>query len=162
MNELGIIISPNGESKSFGIWREREKREISCSKDWHTDSFLEEIYPTAWFQNLQIPYQTNIEFQNQLDLFAKYGCVIIVNSKEESSKVGETRFVIVVPNTITSEQIDYFMKQKEKFIAFENGHYSFIDILDTKEEYSILENFYTIVDFYSYLDERKKENPKSI
>lgn len=69
MDELGIIISQSGESMSFGKWKERELRNNDNPEDWHTDSFMKEVYPTPWFQNLKIPYDLTKEFQNQLDLF---------------------------------------------------------------------------------------------
>lgn len=153
MDELGIIINQNGESISFGKWKPREFRNESNSEDWHTDSFLNRVYPTNWFQNLGVPYDTTKEFQTQLDLFARFGCVAITNSRENSNSVGESRLVITSPDTITEEQIQALNDRRENFLAFGNGHYSFIDIFDTSEEYSIINSFYNIEDYYHYLDE---------
>lgn len=152
MDELGMIINQNGESISFGKWKPREFRNINNSEDWHTDSFLQKVYPTTWFQSLGIPYDTTKNFQNQLDLFARYGCVVIANSRENSNNVGESRLVITSPNTITDEQIQALNQRREAFLEFGNGHYSFIDIFDTNEEYSIINSFYNINDYYNYLD----------
>lgn len=152
MDELGIIINQNRESMSFGKWKPRELRNENNSDDWHTDSFLKQVYPTTWFQNLGIPYNLTKEFQNQLDLFARYGCVAIANSRENSNSVGESRLVITSSNTITEEQIQALNEKREAFLEFGNGHYSFIDIFDVNEEYSILEEFYNINDYYHYLD----------
>lgn len=152
MDELGIIINQNGESISFGKWKSREFRDEHNPEDWHTDSFLNQVYSTTWFQNLGIPYDLTKEFQKQLDLFARYGCIIIANSKENSNSVGESRLVIASPNTITEEQIQALNEKREAFLEFGNGHYSFIDIFDITEEYSIIDSFYTINDYYNYLD----------
>ena len=152
MDELGIIINQNGESISFGKWKLRELRDTNNNEDWHTTSFLEQVYPTIWFQSLGIPYDLTKEFQNQLDLFARYGCVVIANSRENSNNVGESRLVIASPNTITEEQIQALNDRREAFLEFGNGHYSFIDIFDTSEEYSIIDSFYNIEDYYHYLD----------
>lgn len=100
MDELGIIINQNGESISFGKWKLRELRDTNNNEDWHTSSFLEQVYPTTWFQNLGIPYDLTKEFQTQLDLFARFGCIVIANSRENSNNVGESRLVIASPNTI--------------------------------------------------------------
>lgn len=152
MDELGIIINQNGESISFGKWKPREFRDEHNPEDWHTDSFLKQVYPTTWFQSLEIPYDLTQEFQNQLDLFAKFGYVVIANSRENSNSVGESRLVIASPNTITEEQIQTLNEKREAFLEFGNGHYSFIDIFDTSEEYSIIDSFYNIEDYYHYLD----------
>lgn len=156
MDELGIIINQNGESMSFGKWKERELRNTDNPEDWHTDSFLTQVYSTPWFQSLGIPYDLTKEFQNQLDLFARYGCIVITNSRENSGNVGESRLVIASPNTITEEQIQALDEKRKNFIEFANGHYSFIDIFDVNEEYTILEEFYSIKDYYDYLDDLKK------
>lgn len=129
-----------------------ELRNNDNPEDWHTDSFLTQVYPTVWFQSLGIPYDLTKEFQNQLDLFARCGCVVVANSREKSDNVGESRLVIASPDTITEEQINALNERKEDFIKFANGHYSFIDIFDTDEEYSIIESFYNIEDYYNYLD----------
>ena len=152
MDELGIIINQNGESMSFGKWKPRELRKEENPDDWHTDSFMKTIYPTEWFQSLGIPYKKKKELQTQLDLFARYGLIIIANSKEESNQVGENRIIMTVPDTITDEQIQTLMNRKESFIEFENGHVSFIDVFDATKEYAILESFYSIKDYYDYLD----------
>ena len=159
MDELGIIINKNGESMSFGKWKERELRDENNPEDWHTDSFLKEVYPTPWFQKLKIPYDLTKEFQKQLDLFARCGCIIIANSKENSNNVGESRLVIASPDTITEEQIEALNERREDFLEFANGHYSFIDIFDTNEEYFIIESFYNIEDYYNYLDNIVKSKP---
>ena len=56
MEELGIIIAPNGEYMKFGKWVFRSERKDEDSHVWHSDSFLKEVYPTPWFQQLNIPY----------------------------------------------------------------------------------------------------------
>ena len=160
MNELGIIINQYGETMSFGKWKIRELRDKSNPEDWHTDSFMQTVYPTAWFQNLKIPYDTTKEFQNQLDILAKCGIVVLANSKEESKSVGESRIAAAIPSTITDEQIEALYQRKEELIAFENGHYSFIDIVDVNEDYFIQQSFYSIKDFYNYLDEIKEKKTK--
>lgn len=50
MEELGIIIAPNGEYMKFGKWVFRSERKDEDSHVWHSDSFLKEVYPTPWFQ----------------------------------------------------------------------------------------------------------------
>ena len=70
--------------------------------------------------------------------------------------VGESRLVIASPNNITEAQIQALNEKREGFLAFGKGHYSFIDIFDTKEEYSIIDSFYNISDYYNYLDNLAK------
>ncbi len=153
MNELGIVVAPNGEYRSFGEWMKRDLRSIANETHWHTNSFMNQIYPTSWFQDLNIPYNKSKEFHTQLDVFAKSGCVIIVNSREDSSTCGESRFIITAPDSITDEQINFFIDKKKEFIDFGADYYSFIDILDTNEEYEIIQSFYNIVNYYEYLEE---------
>ena len=129
-------------------------------EDWHTDSFMETVYPTAWFQSLNVPYDTSKQFQNQLDVLAKCGIVVLANAKEESSKVGESRIVAEIPSTITDEQINSLYQKREKLIDFENGHYSYIDIMDVNEDYFPIKTFYSIKDFYAYLDEITEKKTK--
>lgn len=154
MDELGIIIDQDGNHMSFGKWRERKLRVNENPDDWHDDSFRNTVYNTPWFQNLGIPYvlSDTINFHNQMDKFAQNGVIVIANSKEESKTPGESRIIMAVPNTITDEQINYLMSKRQDFITFENGHYSFIDVLTTGQEYEVVESFYHITDFYNYLD----------
>lgn len=159
MEELGIIIDQNGNSMNFGKWRPREIRQNDNPNDWHDDSFLEMIYHTEWFQSLGIPYDLKKKFHNQLDLFAKCGIVVVVNNKED----GKGSIVLVSPNSITLEQIQVLLDKKTDLINFENGNFSFIDVFDVDEDYTILENFYHITDYYNYLENlliEKKETKK--
>lgn len=160
MEELGIIINQYREEMSFGKWKIRELRNDNNPEDWHTDSFMETVYPTAWFQSLNVPYDTSKQFQNQLDVLAKCGIVVLANAKEESSKVGESRIVAEIPSTITDEQINSLYQKREKLIDFENGHYSYIDIMDVNEDYFPIKTFYSIKDFYAYLDEITEKKTK--
>ncbi|MDD6224109.1 MAG: hypothetical protein PUB18_03820 [bacterium] len=153
MDELGMIINQNGESMSFGKWRLRELRQPDHADDWHTDSFMQTVYPTKWFQDLGLPYNPNQEFHNQLDLFAKHGIIVLANAKENSKQVGESRIVMATPNSITDLQIEALMNKRNSLIQFEHGHISFIDVFDTNEDYVIVESFYSIKDYYHYLDQ---------
>lgn len=155
MDELGIIVDQKGNYMSFGKWRCRELRDINQPDDWHDDSFKKTVYCTEWFQNLNIPYilSEDITFQNQLTNFAENGTLVIANSKEDSNKPGELRIIMAVPDPMTDEQINYLLNKKNDFINFENGHYSFIDIISVGQEFNIVESFYHITDFYNYLDE---------
>ena len=60
MEELRIIIAPNGEYMKFGKWVFRSERKDEDSHVWHSDSFLKEVYPTPWFQQLNIPYNFSL------------------------------------------------------------------------------------------------------
>lgn len=62
MEELGIIINQYEAEMSFGKWKIRELRNDNNPEDWHTDSFMETVYPTAWFQSLNVPYDTSKQF----------------------------------------------------------------------------------------------------
>lgn len=160
MEELGIIINQYGEEMSFGKWRIRKLRNDKNPEDWHTDSFKKTVYPTAWFQSLNVPYDISIGFHNQLHVLAKCGIAVLANSKEESESEGESRIVAAIPNTITEEQINSLYQKREKLIAFENGHRSFIDIMDVNEDYLPIKSFYSIKDFYAYLDEITEKKTK--
>ena len=85
MEELGIIIAPNGEYTKFGKWLPRIERNEEDSHVWHSDSFLSEVYPTSWFQQLNIPYDDTWEIHRQIDNFAKSGTIIILNNQEIES-----------------------------------------------------------------------------
>ena len=93
-------------------------------------------------------------------MLAKCGIVVLANAKEESSKVGESRIVAEIPSTITDEQINSLYQKREKLIDFENGHYSYIDIMDVNEDYFPIKTFYSIQDFYDYLDEITENKTK--
>lgn len=82
MEELGIIIAPNGEYTKFGKWLPRIERNEEDNHVWHSDSFLSEVYPTSWFQQLNIPYDDTWEIHRQIDNFAKSGTIIILNNQE--------------------------------------------------------------------------------
>ena len=51
-------------------------------------------------------------------------------------------------------------QKREKLIAFENGHYSYIDIMDVNEDYLPIKTFYSIKEFYAYLDEITEKKTK--
>ena len=150
MEELGIIIDQDGNYMSFGKWKPRELRMDENQTDWHDDSFKCEIYPTEWFQNLNIPYifSDKIGFHNQLDMFAKHGILVIVNNSEDD----KNSLVVASPSNISSKQIQVLLDMKEKLINFENDNISFIDVLDVNEDYVVLDSFYHISDYYNYLE----------
>ena len=147
MNELGMIINQNGEYMSFGVWDPQKN-------DLHAQSFIKDIYNTEWFEQLGIPYNPEKDFHNQLDLFAQYKAIVILNAKEDYDSPTENRFIISSPENFTEEQINTLNSFREKFISFEDGHYSFIDIVSSTGEY--LQNFYSIKDYYNYIDEKTK------
>ena len=160
MKELGIILNEKGEFMSFGKWKPIDER-CDDEFDWHNDSFMNEVYPTKWFKNLNIPLTINDEmhFQNQLDLFARKGNIVIINIKEGTNSPGESSFTIVMPNKITDRQIDFFMKRELEYREFGKDLFAFIDIFDTTKEYDVKEHFYSIDDLYNYLYELK-DKPK--
>lgn len=166
MEELGIIIDQDGNYMSFGKWRPREMRDIDYSDDWHDDSFKKTVYYTDWFQNLGIPYilNDNISFHNQLITFAENGIVVIANTKENSTDLGERRITMAVPDSMTEEQINYLLSKKEEFINYESNHYSFIDVLSIGQDFNIVESFCRITDFYNYIDKliTNRQNKKLI
>lgn len=159
MDELGIIINQKGEVMKFGKWKPRKERDKNNPFDWHNDSFMLEIYNTEWFKELGVYYDTNINFQNQLDIFAEYGVIVLVNCKEDSQKVGESRVAGYIPTSITDEQIEVLDNMRENLIKFGNGHYAYIDILDnySDKDYDIIKSFHNLEDFYNYFDEFKEK-----
>ena len=100
MKELGVIIDENGNYMSFGKWKPINDRADEESIDWHNNSFINEVYHTKWFKDLNVPITINeeIHFQNQLDVFAKKRKIVINNIKEGTNKPGESSFMIVMPN----------------------------------------------------------------
>lgn len=160
MDELGIIINKKGEYMTFGKWKLRELRDINNNEDWHTSSFMDTVHDTKWFKDLGIPYDENLEFQNQLYMFARYGILVIANGREDSNKPGEFRIVISAPSNLTEEQLTFLNNKRSDFIKFEDNHFSYIEIVDAVEEFKIIESFYHITEYYDYLDSLTKENTR--
>ncbi len=159
MEELGIIIAPNGEYMKFGKWIPRTERNEEDSNVWHSDSFLSQVYPTPWFQQLHIPYNDTWEIHRQIDNFAKNGTIIILNNQEISKDKLRTGIVLAGPIDMTPEQIATLEQEKERLVTFENNDYSFIDLFNENGEYDIERSFYHLTDFYDYIEEIK-ENKK--
>ena len=159
MEELGIIIAPNGEYMKFGKWIPRTERNEEDSNVWHSDSFLSQVYPTPWFQQLHIPYNDTWEIHRQIDNFAKNGTIILLNNQEISKDKLRTGIVIAGPIDMTPEQIATLEQEKERLVTFENNDYSFIDLFNENGEYDIERSFYHLTDFYDYIEEIK-ENKK--
>lgn len=159
MKELGVIIDENGNYMSFGKWKPIDDRSDEESIDWHNNSFIKEVYNTKWFKDLNIPIIINeeIHFQNQLDVFAKKGKIVINNIKEGTNKPGESSFMIVMPNNITDKQIDFFLERELEYKEYGKGLFAFIDIFNVNEDYDIKEHFYNIDDLYNYLYELKNK-----
>lgn len=157
MEELGIIIAPNGEYIKFGKWIPRIERNEEDSHVWHSDSFLSEVYPTSWFQQLNIPYDDTWEIHRQIDNFAKNGTIIILNNQELSKGKLRTGIVLAGPIDMTPEQIATLEQEKERLITFENDDYSFIDLFNTEGDYDIEKSFYHLTDFYDFIQEKEKE-----
>lgn len=157
MEELGIIIAPNGEYIKFGKWIPRIERNEGDNHVWHSDSFLSEVYPTSWFQQLNIPYDDTWEIHRQIDNFAKNGTIIILNNQELSKGKLRTGIVLAGPIDMTPEQIATLEQEKERLITFENDDYSFIDLFNTEGDYDIEKSFYHLTDFYDFIQEKEKE-----
>ena len=165
MKELGVIIDENGNYMSFGKWKPINDRADEESIDWHNNSFINEVYHTKWFKDLNVPITINeeIHFQNQLDVFAKKRKIVINNIKEGTNKPGESSFMIVMPNNITDKQIDFFLERELEYKEYSKGLFAFIDIFNIDKEYDIKEHFYNIDDLYNYLYELKdKKKQKRI
>lgn len=157
MEELGIVIAPNGEYMKFGKWSPRVERDEEDSNVWHSDSFLSQVYPTPWFQQLHIPYNDTWEIHRQIDNFAKNGTIIILNNQELSKGKLRTGIVLAGPIDMTPEQIATLEQEKERLITFENDDYSFIDLFNENGEYDIERSFYHLTDFYEYIEEIKED-----
>ena len=163
MKELGIIINKNGEYKKFGKWKPIDKRKDKDTGNWHNEAFMHEVYKTSWFKNLGVQYnRKELHFQNQLDSFAKAGLVVILNIKYGTDKPGEFAYMIVLPNTITERQIDFFMRNELEFREYGKNIISFIDVFNIDEEYDVKEHFYNIDELYMYLHELKKKPKQKI
>lgn len=153
MKELAIIINQNGEYLSFGTWKPNELRDKDNDEDWHDKCFRKSVYQTEWFQNLGIPYDEDLSFYNQLPMFAKCGIITIINDTNDFS---EGSFIVAAPDTVTDEQIQVMQEMRDYFISFENNT-SLIDVLKVDDDYTILESFYHIKDYYDYLDKIMEE-----
>ena len=160
MEELGIIVDQNGNYMCFGKSVPISLREDDDPSVKHDSAFMKQVYKTEWFQSLGVPYivSDSFHFQNQLDIFAKAGILVIINAT-----IDKPCFAIASPSTITDEQIKFLLSKRDEFINFENDNVSFIDVVDVTADYNILNEFNRIRDYYDYLDkivEKRKQQTK--
>lgn len=155
MDELGIIINQNGEYMTFGTWVPRALREDNNNSHWHDQSFKCELYHTEWFKNLEIPFDDTKWVTSQLDVLAQYGIITILNLKNSDDSKDEIALQIVSPNNITEEQNNTMNNLKEKLTTWIEGNSCIADTIDENNE--IVNEFYNIDEYYTYLDEQKNK-----
>lgn len=167
MEELGILVDENGRYMSFGTWVSYEKKDLDNPEHWHGTIFNKKVYPTSWFKNQNLPYSKDIEWQRQLNVFAENGKIIINNNKMYTGDINTIKLSMCIPNTLTIGQILFLLKREREFKEHTKDGFCCIDVLEVNEDFNIINTFYDIDKFYTYvkkylLESLSKENKQKV
>ena len=106
-NVNAILLWEDGIPHAFGEKEMLLPSQLS-DENYHDPSFLKEIYPTEWFQNLGFPYQPNQSFGRQMGPMAAYGFTILCNAS--STITGHDDYycyIINVPENMSENVREY-------------------------------------------------------
>lgn len=95
-NVNGILIWKDGIPHSFGVNKMAPHTELG-DENYHSTSFMMDIYPTEWFQETGFPYQKEKGFLRQLDTLSAYGFITLCNGS--SLIVGQEPYYCYFINT---------------------------------------------------------------
>ena len=152
MKELGILVDETGKYMEFGTWVKYEDKDPNNYEQSHDTAFLKKVYPTTWFKNLNIPYNITKPFHGQLEVFAENGKMII-NNWVTSDEKNALRLAMSIPNELSIQQILFLLKNKMKFKNHIGNGACIIDILKVHDDFNIINTFFDIDRFYTYIME---------
>lgn len=162
-NVKGILISPKGEYRSFGVYKKASIDEM-IDENYHDSAFKNDILNTPWFKELEeelgfVYDEYNIHRQS-IKLASK-GIVVMLNGSTYNPDSTEYNlYTIQVPQVITqqqeqilSENYIYLKQLIEKTGAYFEGN-----AYDREENYLWNDIVYDIDTFYDLMNIEKTKN----
>lgn len=152
-NVCGIIIGEDGIPHSFGINKMEYSDELK-DENFHSKSFLKDIYSCEWFQEKNVPFNLEKGVLSQLDVLAKYGFTTICNgSSVIINQAPYYSYFINMPINPSDNVKEYLSSIYEhiKELIEENQAYFEGNTFDENGNYSSLGLIYNLDDFYDAL-----------
>ena len=145
----GIIVWEDGIPHSFGVNKMASPKELT-DENYHSTSFLIDIYPKKWFQDTEYPYDQKLGFGRQLGDLASFGFVTLCNTSSRITDQDDYYcFLINAPINISDNAKDYLtsiyedfkelLERKQAYFQgtayLENGDYAWKSPAFTLEEF---------------------------
>ena len=159
----GIIIWEDGIPHSFGENKMLPPSELS-DENYHTTSFLRDIYPTSWFQDTLYPYQKNQSFGRQMGDMSAYGFTILCNASSRITNQEDYYcFMMNTPVELSDNTREYLTSIYEELNELIEKHQAFFQgtIYEKNGDYALDSPIFTLDEFYEKLNIQKgKANTK--
>ncbi len=152
-----IMIWEDGIPHSFGENRMAPPSELG-DENYHTTSFLMQVYPSEWFQETGYPYQTNQSFGRQMGDLSAYGFTILCNA---SSKITNQEdyycFMINTPINISENTRNYLSSIYPELKELIETHHAFFQGTAYEEngDYAWATQAFDLDEFYDKLGLQK-------
>jgi len=161
MDELGFIITPNGQEFKFGEYKPYNLRDKDNPHDYHNTSFQTEVLESDEWKSLNLPVDNNIELTPNIITLASIGIIVGLNKTEGAFFSSIMQILFVVPDTLTDEQIKVLNSKKDELLKSEEG-LSYIRVIDknknTIERVALMSDYYKKYVDPFILDETKKRS----
>lgn len=151
-----ILVWEDGKPHAFGDKKMLTPDQLSDS-NYHNFSFMQEIYPTSWFQRIGYPYKVNDNFTNQMESMAAYGFTVLCNTSARITGQDDYYcYLIYVPENISDnvrEYLESIYDSMKKMIDEHNALFQAV-VIDKEGNYSSQFMFY-LDEFYDKLGLKK-------
>lgn len=148
----GIIVSSNGEYRTFGIHKMVNVSELT-DENYHDESFNIDIADSEWFKKSNCPYDKNKSLRGQIFDLTKYGFSIILNGNSKSD-IGDTYiYTVQCPYNMSDNTKEFFSGIYEEFNELiKKDDALFFGEPYLEGEYIWDDSAYSIDDFYEKMN----------
>lgn len=163
MEELGFVITPDGNEFKFGKYKPYFLRDKENPQDYHNTSFRTEVMTNKEWQSLGYPLDEKFDISYDIALLAKWGIVVGLNKTEGAYTPSTSTIMFASPINLTKEQLEILMAKKEQLLEFDKD-ISFIRVID--ESGTTVDRPQFMKDYYENyiipnLEKKQKETRKA-
>lgn len=157
MEELGFVITKDGEVIKFGEYKCYAMRDRKNIEHYHDSAFREVLrkYPNKFDF---IEDKQNFEIVHNLELMAKNDCVVLLNATQGNFEASTPTALMAIPKLFSKNQGDSMVSEEETLRYFDGG-LPYIDVLDSDgqliTEYNFLDDFYKEVLNHTFISKNQ-------
>ena len=146
MNELGFVITKDGEEFCFGEYHLYSERENDNKHYFHTPSFQEEVLKNEAFQKLNLNIPMDFEISHHPKTLASKGLVVALNQTAGTYTKGVPTILFLSPEELSEKQKEALLEKEEELTSFDSG-LSYAYVIDEEEkevrQYDFMEDYFT-------------------
>lgn len=144
MDQLGFLMDMDGNIHYFGKWVADITHAEKSRHYNHTDSFIDEVENTPYFQSLGLEYEKESGLYGKGIQFSLQGMILLLNHSIEYLDQHESKIMMWAPKNLSNPQKQKLMELYPLLASFEEVAIrvpiSYFDFQD----YDSLEKFFEI------------------